>query len=184
MQYSKVSRVFNTTQIPFFNKSKSKLQVSNRTFTHLLNALWIGTEVLLNNTKSFYDFNISQQRLNKMNAKKFIFFQQNLERHSVELQNKITDHGGSIETVKNWSIYAEVWTLPENADYAKGFHQLQSAVNELADLYENALMLAMQQPDKASALFLFAHHLSSFNAFLNENNGFGQKNNRRRFDNF
>jgi hypothetical protein len=165
MQYSKIRKNTPQPSAIFLNKTKLIAPVSNRTFVHCLNALWINTEILLSNVILLQYFaETNDKKLTKRNQE-LIFFESQLTLQSQELQDLIYKSDSVPSSSQNWDNYADIWSLSNTKDFQSGLQSLRNATNMLADLYENALVLALQQPDRASALYLFAHHLMGLNEF-------------------
>ena len=167
MLYAKILNVAPPAEPPFFKAPAQQSPASAHTLTSCLNALWINTEVLLSNTTHFYLFTVAAHPDNSRAwREKLNRFQRDLAAHSVELQRQIRAAGSRPAQRENWAAYADLGSCREATDFQSAKLFLQNATTSLADLYENALVLAAQQPDRASALYLFAHHLAAINAFL------------------
>ncbi len=176
MLYAKILNIAPPTEPPFFKNAAAPLPASSQTFAHCLNALWVNSEVLLANVTHFYLHTVAASPAESSAwREKVNRFQRKLAAHSVELQRQITASGSHPVQREMWDTYADVWSVGDATDVQSARLFLQDAASALADLYENALVLAAQQPDRASALYLFAHHLAAINAFLAD-----PKNKRRR----
>jgi hypothetical protein len=176
MLYAKILNLAPSPESPFFRSATSQSSVSSCTFAHCLNALWVSSEVMLANTTHFYLHTVATHPENGgVWREKLNRFQRDLAAHSVELQGQIVASGSRPAQREKWDTYADLCSVREAKDFQSAKHFLQNAASSLADLYENALVLAAQQPDRASALYLFAHHLTAINAFLADS-----KNKRRR----
>lgn len=167
MLYAKILNIAPPPEPPAFKNISSLPPIPSYTFAHCLNALWVSSEVMLSNTTHFYLHTVAAHPDNsKVWREKLNRFQRDLAAHSVELQRQIVASGSRPAQREKWGTYADLWSVREATDFQSAKQFLQNAASSLADLYENALVLAAQQPDRASALYLFAHHLAAINAFL------------------
>lgn len=167
MLYAKILNIAPSPEPPVFKNTASLSPVSSCKFAYCLNALWVSSEVMLANTTHFYLHTVAEHPENsKVWREKLNRFQRDLAAHSVELQRQIVAAGSRPAQREKWDTYADVWSVREATDFQSAKQFLQNAASLLADLYENALVLAAQQPDRASALYLFAHHLAAINSFL------------------
>lgn len=181
MLYAKILNIAPPTEPLLFKNPTSPLPASSRTLAHCLNALWVNTEVLLANATHIYLFSVAAHPENsKAWREKLNRFQRDLAAHSVALQRQIVASGSSPAQREKWDTYADLWSVQESTDFQSAKHFLQNAAGLLADLYENALVLAAQQPDRASALYLFAHHLAAINAFLADTKNRSRRSGYRR----
>lgn len=152
-----------------FLKNPAPPMVSPRTFIHYLNALWINTEVLLMNVSRLYQFLAGAPAGNdERRQKKLNRFQQALAAHNVELQHQVIRLGGDLVSREQWNTYADAWALAEPENVQSAWLCLHENADLLADLYEKAIALSLNQTGRSNSTFLFAHHLIVINSFLTD----------------
>lgn len=167
MKRSSISKNGSTGIATFFKSPVLPVSMSPRSFIHYLNALWVNTEVMLMNTSHFYLLvSSATSETDEKRYEKLSRFQRALAMQIVELQRHIISLDGDPVPRDQWVTYADLWSIQECNSLPSAWLSLHENANLLADLYESALVLSMQQPSRSDSLYLFAHHLIEINSFL------------------
>jgi|GEM_PF-1569742 len=141
-------------------------KISERTFVHCLNALFVNTKILTGNVISLHLCMASRTNGQDYIPALLSSFQLELVGHTVEIERELAARHTTPAAFYEWSAYSDLRRIPDIKNVKAGLVQLRDATDGLSMLYESILSIALEQQDQWQTFYLLANQLVSFHAYF------------------